>query len=281
MQSPEEIDEIIGKLTSPKPSPASAIQDPSRRRTEIYLREERLEEHIKLRKDEDIELRSIEKLRREEEERTNEQTEEKVNELIAAHAATQETMAETQATMAALAAENTSIKALLTQLVQLQTKEHSENDKNEPTKTDHSKPTTEPTTEPITDQHTDLNTELSTEMKRMGVLPHSSSTVTNSHDLPVTALITELENENVLHYTDFLQHCDTDQRRTVDPFSLYRYYKANDQGDVLEKIETLFKENTSATAYKAATKTLLEELKNFSNPAEHTRIMVFVRALFF
>ena len=223
---------------------------------------------------------------REEDERTNEQTEEKVNELIAAHVATQVTMA---ATMAALAAENTSIKALLTQLVQLQTKEDSETEKNKPTNTDHSKPKnepitepkTEPITEPITAHHTEHNTELPTEMKRMGVLPHSNSTVTCSHDLPVSALFTKLENENVLHYTDFLQHCDTDQRRTVDPFSLYRYYKANDQGDVLEKIETLFKENTSATAYKAATKPLLEELKNFSNPAEHTRIMVFMRALFF
>ena len=73
---------------------------------------------------------------------------------------------------------------------------------------------------------------------RMGVLQDSDSTVTHSYDLPVTALFTELENENALNYTDFLQYSDSDQRRTVDPFSLYLYYEKNDQGNVIERITT-------------------------------------------
>ena len=73
MQSPDEIEDMVTRLTSPKPSPESAIQDPSRRRTEIYLRDERLLQHIKLRDDTDFDLRSIEKLQTEEEERTTEE----------------------------------------------------------------------------------------------------------------------------------------------------------------------------------------------------------------
>ena len=120
-------------------------------------------------------------------------------------------------------------------------------------------------------------------MDRMGVLSSSNITVTHSHDLPATALFTELEIANVLKYTDFLHYCDTDQRRswTVDPFSLYLHYKETDQGKVLDRIETIFKQKSSATVYKAATKTLMEELRNFSNPAEHTRAMVSLRGLFF
>jgi hypothetical protein len=102
-----------------------------------------------------------------------------------------------------------------------------------------------------------------------------------SHDMPVTALFTELENLNALQHTDYHQHCDTDQRRTVDPFSLFLYYTAHDQGRVIERMQNLFQQNSSANAYKAQAKTLIEEISNFSNPTQHTRIMVFLRALIF
>ena len=117
----------------------------------------------------------------------------------------------------------------------------------------------------------------------MGVLLNSNGTVLYSHDLPVTSLLnfTEPENVNVLNYTDYLQYCNTEQRRTVDSFSLYLHFKATDQANVLERIENLHKKISSATAYKANTLTLLEELKNFSNPVQHTRMMVFLRALIF
>ena len=115
----------------------------------------------------------------------------------------------------------------------------------------------------------------------MGVLQYSNNTATYSHDLPVTAPFTELENVNALQYTDYSQHSDTDQRRTVDFFSLYLYYKNNDQGHVMKRIENLYTQNSSSSAYKAHTHTLLEELKNFSNPTQHTRLMVFLRALIF
>ena len=84
-----------------------------------------------------------------------------------------------------------------------------------------------------------------------------------------------MENIHVLEYTDFLQYCDTDQRTTVHPFSLYLHYKDNDQGNVLVRIETLFTQKPSAPAYKAAaaTEALMEVLREFSNPAEHTRTM--------
>ena len=171
---------------------------------------------MKLRDDAGFDLRAIDKLQ--EEQRTSEtKTEDKVNELIAANAAT-------QATVTALAAENAGIKALLTQLVELQTRGASENHKTEPklTSTEYSTETetdnrTDQPTETETDTNTEHNTELYTEMERMGVLPQSASTVTYSHDLPVTALFTELENANVLKYTDFLQYCDTEQRRTRQP----------------------------------------------------------------
>ena len=68
-------------------SPESAKQDLSQRRTEIYMRNEDLTEHMTLREHADHELNPIDKLRHESEERTsNDKTEIKVNELIAANA---------------------------------------------------------------------------------------------------------------------------------------------------------------------------------------------------
>ena len=81
-------------------------------------------------------------------------------------------------------------------------------------------------------------------MERMGVPLNSNDTVMYSHDLPVTSLFTELENVNhdVLNYTDldldYLQYCNTEQRRTVDDCSLYLHFKETDQADVLYRIET-------------------------------------------
>ena len=50
----------------------------------------------------------------------------------------------------------------------------------------------------------------------MGVIPDSDDTVLYSHDLPETAVFTEIENTNALLYTDYLQNCDTDQRLSVE-----------------------------------------------------------------
>ena len=62
-----------------RPSPESAKQDPSRRRTEIYLRNEAMMEHIKLRENADYELNLIDKLRKDDNERTHD---EKTNENV-------------------------------------------------------------------------------------------------------------------------------------------------------------------------------------------------------
>ena len=104
----------------------------------------------------------------------------------------------------------------------------------------------------------------------MGVLQNCNDTVTYRHDLPVTSLFTELENANVLSYTDHLQHSDSDQRRTVEFFSIYLHYKAHDQGGVMKGMESLFEQNSTSTAFKAKAQTLLEELKNFSTPTQHS-----------
>ena len=121
MQSLDEIEARVELLTSRKASPEQPVSDLTRRRTEIYMKGGKLKDHIKLRDDADSNLQKIEKIRQEENERTNEaKPAAKVNELIAANAATQAT----QATMAAMAAENMSITALLTHLVQLQVKQN-------------------------------------------------------------------------------------------------------------------------------------------------------------
>ena len=198
--------------------------------------------HIKLRGNSDSGLRHIEKIRQEEnmeeKERTNEaKTAEKANRrVIAANAAA-------QASMAAMAANNMSMKSLLTQLVQLQAKQNNTEAAAAVTETGHctenkTEPKTEPATEPKTEPTTEPETEQYTELMRMGVLHNSDSTVTHSYDLPVTALFTELENENALNYTDFLQCSDSDQRRTVEPFSLYLYFEKNDQGSLIERIKS-------------------------------------------
>ena len=53
----------------------------------------------------------------------------------------------------------------------------------------------------------------------------------------------------------------------------------------MERMENLFEQKSSSTAYKAQAQTLLEELTNFSTPTQHTRavtrLMIFMRALIF
>ena len=195
------------------------------------------------------------------------------NELIAANAAS-------QATVSAMAAENAGIKTLLTQLLQLQSRQTEQTAKQSEQQTETE---TETTNKLLNDQTAKQQNDLTTEMEHMGVLPNSDGTVMYSHDMPVTALFTELENLNALEHTDYLQHCDTDQRRTVDPFSPYLYFTAHDQGRVIKRIENLFKQKSSANAYKAHAKTRIKEINNFSNPTytHHTRVMIFLRALIF
>ena len=92
-------------------SPTTTTQDPSRRRTEIYMRPDEQKEHFKLRADANEDLQAISKLQ-ETAAATDTTTEQKMNELFAANAAT-------QATVAAIADDNWSIKAMLTQLLQM------------------------------------------------------------------------------------------------------------------------------------------------------------------
>ena len=230
-----------------------------------------LTEHIKLREHADYELNLIDKLRQETNERTSDKkTENKVNELIATDAAT-------QATISAMATESTSMKAMLTQLLSylpFATANQTDNCTKQKTE-QKTEPNNKLKIEPINYQAKQPTNDLTTEMMHMRVLPHSDDTVLYCHDMPETALFTKIENANALTYTDYPENYDTDQRRTVDPFSLYLYYTANDQGCVIKRIEKTFQQKSSANAYKASSKTLIEELITFSKPAQHTRIMIF------
>ena len=61
MQSPEEIEDMVERLTSPAAS-QEFVKDPSRRRTEIYMGNGQRQEHFKLRGDAEDDLQTIEKL---------------------------------------------------------------------------------------------------------------------------------------------------------------------------------------------------------------------------
>ena len=112
---------------------------------------------------------------------------------------------------ASLKDDNATMKAMLTQLIQVKTQSS--------TVTAHkTEPKTETETETKTEIETGTETETPTELQRMGVLQDSHDSITHSHDLPVSAIFTELENINVLDYTGHHQHVDTGKRRTVDPF---------------------------------------------------------------
>ena len=137
MQSPEEINDMVERLTSPEASP-ELLKDPSRRRTEIYMGNGRQAEHFKLRGDAEDDLQSIEKIH--EDQATAAKTKTTVAELVAANAAT-------QATVSAIAADNASMKALLTQLIQMQVQA--------PTDTAYTKLKTETETETETDTKTE------------------------------------------------------------------------------------------------------------------------------
>ena len=125
--------------------------------------------------------------------------------------------------------------------------------------------------EPENDQTEQPTNDLATEMMHVGVLLDSDNTVLYCHDMPETALFTEIENASALTYTDYLQNCDTDQRRTVDPFELYLYYTSKDQECVIKRIENRFQQKPSANTYnyKASAKTLIEVLSNFSKHSTH------------
>ena len=147
----------------------------------------------------------------------------------------------------------------------------------EPTTATNTAPTTAPNTEPITEP----TTEHLTELARMGVLPDTEHEQMHTEHIPKTSLFTELENINVLSYTDYHQHSNSDQRRTVDHYSLYLWCKDHDQGHMIQQIEQLYTENLTATAYKARIVSILAGLHNFSNPTRHTRLMLILRALIF
>jgi len=113
----KEVDDLIAKL-----SPESAIKTPSRRRTELYMRNDeqifdgtaRLRQatdgdttskvdYFKLKMGTDDDLRTVETLTK--------TTDEKVDELMAANAAT-------QAGMAQLAQDNAKLQAMMMQMIQ-------------------------------------------------------------------------------------------------------------------------------------------------------------------
>ena len=74
----------------------------------------------------------------------------------------------------------------------------------------------------------------------------------------------------------FHQYSDSDQRRTVDHYSLYSWCKDHDQGHMTQQIEQLYTDNLTATAYKAMARivSILAGLHIFSNPTHHTRLML-------
>ena len=209
---------MVEKLTSPEASPELS-KDPSRRRTEIYMGHGQRQEHFKLRGDAEDDLQTIEKLH--DDQPTTETTKETIAELVAANAATQATVSAIVADNATLKDDNATMKAMLTQLIQMQAQSATITAQKTELKPETE---TEPKTTTETETETELTTEQFTELQHMGVLPNCNDTVTYSHDLPVTSLFTELENANILSYTDHLQHSDSDQRRTVDFFSLYLHY---------------------------------------------------------
>ena len=188
MQPLEEIEDMVTRLTSPKPLPESAIQDPSRRRTEIYMRDERHKatsrsytSSYETMPTSTYSRSKICKLKKPKEP-PKPKLKKKVNELIAANAAT-------QATVTAMAAESATIKALLTQLVQAQQGANAKTAKT--TDTEHSTatgPATEPKTETETEPNTDQNTELTTEMELMGVLLSSNDTILTVQSRPTSNL---------------------------------------------------------------------------------------------
>ena len=92
-------------------------------------------------------------------------------------------------------------------------------------------------------------------MAHMGVLENSDDTVMYSRDMPVTALLAELENVNAL------QHTGSRLRTTSNPvtrtnvelwilFTVLRFFKAHGQGLVIERIETIFNKKDQQTLSK-------------------------------
>ena len=184
--------------------------------------------------------------------------------------------------MASIQAQNQAMMTAFSQILQIT---HTEQ-KNIPTT--EPKTQTELNTSVITETNTKTNTETNrtdsdcTELERMGVLPslHRSDKI-NAHSIPKTALFTELENASVLEYTDLHQYTDSHLCRTIDHFSLYNYYKTNDQGRVIEQLESLHEEGLTAPTYIAKIGMIRESLKLFGQPKDHTRMMVILRALIF
>ena len=108
---------MVERLTSPEASPELS-KDPSRRRTEIYMGHGQRKEHFKLRGDAEDDLQTIEKLH--DDQPTTDTTKETIAELVAANAATQATVSAIVADNATLKDDNATMKAMLTQLIQMQ-----------------------------------------------------------------------------------------------------------------------------------------------------------------
>jgi len=186
------------------------------------------------------------------------------------------------------AAANAVTQDLLTQLIQLQMQQSTEKpnkrtdtetETDTETKTEtNRKPNTAPNTE--TDRKQNSTAEL-TALERKGVIHRPEKPTAHGTHVPKTSLFIELEHEFSLNYTDQRQYVNTGQRRTTDFFSLYVYCRNNDQGKVFTQLEGLHTEQLTSVAYKAQMEMIKESLKNFTNPTEHTRMMIILRALIF
>ena len=152
----------------------------------MYMQNEDLMEHIKLREQAGHELNLVDKLRLENEERTSdEKTERKVNELIAGNAAT-------QTTISATATESSSMRAMLTQLLgYLPFANANQPDDCTEQKTEQkTEPNNKLQTEPKNDKTKQPTSDLTTETMPIGVFTDSDDTVLYCRTMPETALFT-------------------------------------------------------------------------------------------
>ena len=66
--------------------------------------------------------------------------------------------------------------------------------------------------------------------------------------------------------SDYHQHLDSDQCRTVNHYSPYLWFKDHSQGQMIQQIELLYTENLTATAYMARIVSILAGLHKVLNP---------------
>ena len=91
----------------------------------------------------------------------------------------------------------------------------------------------------------------------------------------------QLWSSSDLAITDLNAYSCKEKKYTIDHYTNFLWCKEHDQANAIEDLEQLHAENPAGAAFEARVSELLSRLAHISNPSEHTKLMLSLRAMNF